>query len=216
MANKLPTVDIKGKEYVMVKDRVAEFNRLYPNGSITTRLVAYKDNVIIIRACVIPDTDKPERKFADYSQEVIGSSDINKTSAVENCSTSAVGRALAYMGIGLVDSIASADEMAKAGSQSRVKSPLTKVTATNEVKPQLASPAQVAALKKMLIGFSRGTITTEDSAEIALIEITGYSFEELPKDEASHLISEISTTKKVPLSFDEETPDMEPEAKDEN
>lgn len=201
---KLPTVDIKGKQYVMVKDRVAEFNRLYPNGSITTKLVAYKDNVIIIRACVIPDTDKPERKFTDYSQEVIGSSDINKTSAVENCSTSAVGRALAYMGIGLVDSIASADEMAKAGK------------AAPHTEQMLASPAQKNALKKMLMGFSKGSITTEDSAEIALEEITGYNFEELPKDEASHLINEISTTKKVPLSFDEPEIDREPEAKNES
>ena len=39
---------------------------------------------------------------------------VNKTAALENASTSAVGRALGYMGIGVIESIASADEMAKA------------------------------------------------------------------------------------------------------
>lgn len=115
-------IDIKGKQYVLVSDRVNYFNEKYPNGSIVTKLVSQpQDERVVIRATVTPDCAKPERKFMDYSQALWGDGYINKTSAIENCSTSAVGRALGYMGIGVLDSIASKDEIDKAEIQSRMQ-----------------------------------------------------------------------------------------------
>lgn len=108
-------IDIKGKDYVLVSDRVNYFTDTYPNGSIQTELLSPHDSdTIVIKATVIPDVDKPERRFIDHAQELVGSSFINKTSAMENASTSAVGRALGFMGIGVLESIASADEINKA------------------------------------------------------------------------------------------------------
>lgn len=107
-------IDIKGKKYVLVSDRILAFNEEYKKGSITTELVSEpKEKHIIIKATVSPDG---ERTFTGYSQAVIGDGYINKTSALENAETSAVGRALAMMGIGVLDSVASADEMKKAGA----------------------------------------------------------------------------------------------------
>lgn len=115
MTNTLPTIDIKGKSYVMVKDRILAFNETYTNGSIQTELVSAPEaTTIIVKAIVTPDVKNPTRVFVDYSQAVIGEGYINKTAALENASTSAVGRALAYMGIGVIESIASADEVHKA------------------------------------------------------------------------------------------------------
>ncbi len=115
MTNNLPTVDIKGKEYVLVKDRVLAFNEKYINGSIETELISpIESKTIIVKAIVTPDVKNPTRRFIDYSQAVIGQGMVNTTSALENASTSAVGRALAYMGIGVIESIASADEIVKA------------------------------------------------------------------------------------------------------
>ena len=108
------TIDIHGKPYVMVKDRVIHFNGEYPNGCIRSKLVDRINNIVIFEAKVIPDVDKPERYFTGHAEEEIGSSQINKTSALENCETSAVGRALAMMGIGADESFASADEVANA------------------------------------------------------------------------------------------------------
>jgi hypothetical protein len=111
----LPTINIKGKEYVMVKDRIIFFNETYKNGCIQTEIISPLDaENIIIKAIVTPDVDKPSRQFVDYSQATIGQGMVNSTSALENASTSAVGRALAYMGIGIIDSVASADEVKKA------------------------------------------------------------------------------------------------------
>lgn len=121
----LPTVDIKGKEYVLVKDRVLFFNETYKNGAIVTDLLSDPDSkTVVVRAMAFPDGVHFEnvdgkrvytgRYFCGHSQAVVGDGYINKTSALENAETSAVGRALAMMGIGVIESIASADEINKA------------------------------------------------------------------------------------------------------
>jgi len=113
----LPTINIKGKEYTMVKDRILFFNETYENGSITNRLVSAPDDPrVVIESTVVPDVSNPHRYFRDYSQAVVGDGLINKQAALENASTSAVGRALALMGIGVIESVASADEIKKATS----------------------------------------------------------------------------------------------------
>jgi len=106
-------INIRGKNYIEVKDRVVEFNNTYKNGSITSEIVDQTEDLITMRATVTPDSDKPERKFTGTAQEWKNDpkSMVNKTSFVENCETSAVGRALAMMGIGVIDSIASAEEV---------------------------------------------------------------------------------------------------------
>jgi hypothetical protein len=114
-------VDIKGKAYVLVKDRVLEFHRLHENGSIETGYVRV-DSCYEFYAKITPDIEKPMRYFTGHSQATIGDGHINKTSAMENAETSAVGRAFAFMGIGVIDSIASVDEINKAqGSTGKQK-----------------------------------------------------------------------------------------------
>lgn len=111
----LKTVNIKGKEYVMVNERVKDFNETYKNGSIVTELIS--DNAearVIFKATAYPDVTDINRKFTGYSQAIWGEGMVNKTSALENAETSAVGRALGFMGIGVIDSIASVDEINKA------------------------------------------------------------------------------------------------------
>lgn len=105
-------IDIKGKKYVLVSDRVVYFNEQYPNGSIETDYILDNDTYVV-KATVKPDVDTT-RTFNGLSQATIGDGMVNKTAALENAETSAVGRALGFMGIGVIESIASADEMHKA------------------------------------------------------------------------------------------------------
>lgn len=106
-------IDIKGKKYVLVADRVVAFNEDFPQGSITCELLSpYDSDLIVIKATVRPSQDAT-RVFTGHSQAKVGDGYINKTSALENAETSAVGRALALMGIGVIDSIASVDEINK-------------------------------------------------------------------------------------------------------
>jgi len=106
-------IDIKGKKYVLVADRILYFNENYPNGMITT-FRTREERMEVIKATVTPDVSRPERFFNWHSQAIWGDGYINKTSALENAETSAVWRALALMWIWVIDSIASVDEITKA------------------------------------------------------------------------------------------------------
>ena len=106
-------IKIQNKSYVLVSDRIIWFNENYPNGCIKTEKIFEDEKTIEFKATVIPDIEKPDRYFTGHSQEKFDSSFINKSSAMENAETSAVGRALALMGIGVIDSIASVDEINK-------------------------------------------------------------------------------------------------------
>lgn len=109
----MKTIKIQGKDYVTVNERVKEFHKLYPKGSIQTAIITQTENEIVMKATVIPDCSELNRWFTGTAREVKGSGPVNKTSHFENCETSAVGRALGFLGIGIETDIASADEMAK-------------------------------------------------------------------------------------------------------
>ena len=106
------SIKIHGKEYVLVDERVEEFHKLYPNGRIVSKLLK-ADGMFIVETKVMPDVEQPKRYFTGLAYEVVGSSQINNTSALENCETSATGRALAFLGF-ISDGIASAEEVSAA------------------------------------------------------------------------------------------------------
>jgi len=90
------TIKIHGKEYKPVAMRVNEFIAAWPGGSIQTEIVSNVDDTIIMKATVLDESGKV--RGTGYAEEVRGSTNINKTSALENCETSAIGRALACVG----------------------------------------------------------------------------------------------------------------------
>ena len=109
---KLKSVNIKGKEYVEVHERLRYFRSTYPNYSLTSEVLEKTDKSILILASII---NEDGRVIASgMAEEEKGSTFINKTSYVENCETSAWGRALANFGIGLDTSVASAEEVQNA------------------------------------------------------------------------------------------------------
>lgn len=112
MTNKLPTIDIKGKPYVMVKDRIIAFNEAYPLGHIATERLNFNGEVCF-KAIAYPDSTNQLRFFTGHSTAYDTSAGIAGQSPVEVAETSAVGRALAMMGIGVIESVASADEIMK-------------------------------------------------------------------------------------------------------
>ena len=108
----MKSIEIRGKQYVPVNERVKEFRAKYPELRVLTELVSLDENSVVMKATI---TDMEGNILANgYAQEDRGSSNINKTSYVENCETSAVGRAIGMLGIGIDASMASADEVANA------------------------------------------------------------------------------------------------------
>ena len=111
---KLKTVNIKGKEYVEVNERLKAFRTLpeYKGFSLESDVIELANGVITIKA-TIRDAEGVV-KATGLAQEKESSSFINKTSFVENCETSAWGRALGNLGIGIDTSVASAEEVENA------------------------------------------------------------------------------------------------------
>ena len=108
----IKTTDIKGKDYAEVNQRIKAFRMVYPQGSIQTEMVSNQDGVCIFKAIVSDENGCLLGTGTAYEKE--NSSFINKTSYIENCETSAVGRALGMAGFGIDVSVASAEEVANA------------------------------------------------------------------------------------------------------
>ena len=116
---KLKTINIHGKNYVEVNERIKYFRENYKGWSLTTEFVELKENSCTLKGVI---KDENDRVIAEGSaQEIKGSSHINKTSFLENCETSAWGRALGNLGIGIDTSIASAFEVNNAIKQQETK-----------------------------------------------------------------------------------------------
>ena len=113
----LKTINIKGKEYVMVHERIRAFHELYPKGCILTEVVNQNESNILMCCKVYPDSSDFTRCFTGYAFEKNSGGMVNTTSHVENCETSAVGRALGFLGIGVETSIATAEEVGNAIKQ---------------------------------------------------------------------------------------------------
>ena len=112
-ANKIcSSIDVKGKEYVEVNQRIKAFRSICPGGSITTEMLSNENGVCVFRATVCDENMQILGTGTAYEKET--SSFINKTSYIENCETSAVGRALGMCGFGIDTSIATAEEVQNA------------------------------------------------------------------------------------------------------
>lgn len=133
------TTNIKGKEYAEVNQRVKAFRTLYPEGFIMTEILCREGGLCIIKATVGHYADGKSVILATgtaYEKE--GSSQINRTSYIENCETSAVGRALGMAGFGIDTSIASADEMNNALLQQNTNA----VQKPVQAEPHVQKPVQ--------------------------------------------------------------------------
>tara|TARA_R100000687_G_scaffold82373_1_gene81685 strand:- start:839 stop:1270 length:432 start_codon:yes stop_codon:yes gene_type:complete len=133
-------VNIKGKEYKTVAERILELNS-NTNGNYSIHTEILNDNIheyVLMKATLtLPvefgpteETSEAFHCFTGHAYEVQGAGFINKTSHVENAETSAIGRALASAGYVGGTEFASADEVANAVKQQASPTP-TRKTAAN-------------------------------------------------------------------------------------
>lgn len=124
----ISTTNIKGKEYAEVNQRIKAFRMVFPDGCIRTELISNEDGVCVFKAEVYTSTENGVNTLlgTGHAYEKESSSFINKTSYIENCETSAVGRALGMCGFGIDTSICSADELNNALVNQEASKPITK------------------------------------------------------------------------------------------
>lgn len=115
---RLKRTSIKGRDYIDVAQRVQAFWELYPKGRIETEMVSDDGKRCVFAARAYDMSEGGSGLLATgHAYEVNNGRGVNATSYIENCETSAVGRALGMLGIGSTDSIASADEVEAAQSR---------------------------------------------------------------------------------------------------
>lgn len=168
----IKAIDIKGKEYVEVNQRIKAFRMVYPMGTIETEMISNENGVCIFRATISDDECHVLATGTAYEKE--DSTFINKTSYIENCETSAVGRALGMCGFGIDTSIASAEEVKNA-------------IANQDQDVKKASPKQVEILSKIYKGKNREKLLQANNIE---------KLEDMSMQKASDLISSIRQVEK--------------------
>ena len=115
--SEIEMINMGKKDYAMVPERVTAFRKLYPEGFIRTVILFNDGTTILMQASVGYYREDGGEVIlgTGFAQEVKGKGMVNNTSHVENCETSAVGRALGFMGLGINGGgICSAEELANA------------------------------------------------------------------------------------------------------
>lgn len=151
-ANKqIKTTDIKGKDYAEVNQRIKAFRMVVPEGAIETEIISSENGTVVFKATVKDETGRTLGIGHAYEHE--NSSFINKTSYIENCETSAVGRALGMCGFGIDVSIASYEEVANAIENQdtmKAKEAAKTMPKTEDEAKKKCSEAQVNFLEKLV------------------------------------------------------------------
>ena len=173
------TGEVTKKEYAEVNQRIKAFRMVYPTGTILTDMLSNENGVCVFKASVGYKDENGERHILGegtaYEKE--GSTFINQTSYIENCETSAVGRALGMAGFGIDTSIASYEEVKNAiANQEQVQE---KTDAPDDRK---ATPKQIEFLKSKYDGENMEKLLKANNLE---------KIEDMPMKKASELIGKI-------------------------
>ena len=183
----IKTTDIKGKDYAEVNQRIKAFRMVYPDGCIKTEMKSNVDGICTFTAYVyeyykqdtgslLNNNVSSKLLATGTAYEKENSTFINKTSYIENCETSAVGRALGMCGFGIDTSVASAEEVQNAMANQNEPN----VATNQEVKK--ATPKQIELLKENYIGVNLTKLLNANDIK---------KIEDLPMEKASELISKI-------------------------
>lgn len=138
----ITTTPIKGKEYAEVNQRIKAFRMVYPAGYIVTEMLSNENGVCVMQATVGYRDENGDRNRlgTGTAYEKEDSSFINKTSYIENCETSAVGRALGMAGFGIDTSVCSAEELQNAlenqGKKSETKPKQSRSRGSEQLTPE--------------------------------------------------------------------------------
>lgn len=118
----IENIKLGTKGYAQVNERIKAFRKVYPTGPIETTIEEIRDDYVRIMAKV--SNEEGEVLATGRASEMITGDAkkdyINKTSMIENCETSAVGRALGFAGFGVDSAIASAEDIERNKANSKM------------------------------------------------------------------------------------------------
>ena len=116
-------------DYETVEERLVKFWKDHPDGQIHTKVLEHTSARFIVEASIFRTEADPRPWTTGLAEETVQGRGVNATSALENCETSAIGRALANAGYATKGKRASREEMTKVAAQSKVKANIDEVKA---------------------------------------------------------------------------------------
>jgi hypothetical protein len=119
-------------DYETVEVRLEKFIKDYPDFRIATELESFQSNRYIVKAYLYKDLKDEVSWSTGYAEETISERGVNSTSALENCETSAIGRALANAGYAAKGKRPSREEMTKVVAAKPVKPAVQDVVPDNQ------------------------------------------------------------------------------------
>ena len=119
---KMKSINIKGKNYFPVYERLKAFRAEKQGYALITEILSIDANQCTMIARVVDAQGFIVATGHAHEEKDDKTSMVNKTSYVENCETSAIGRALGSLGYGIDEAFASADELVLALSQQGIES----------------------------------------------------------------------------------------------
>jgi hypothetical protein len=188
-------INIHGKQYATVAHRLQQFRTLYPAAQILTELTADDGKKVIMRSEIYING----LIIADgWAEEVRGSSNINKTSALENCQTSAIGRALAIAGFDTSGHICSADEVSVAIERQRSVAIERQKNEANTAIKTLDKMAKKAKLTKKQQKALENHLDECTDGDIKLQKVLAFykidNLSELSKQDAEQAVTKLEIT----------------------
>jgi len=179
--------------YETVDSRIHKFWEMYPDGRLETELIAYSDKQYIVKASVWKNMNDPFPSAVDYAEETIGTSMVNRTSALENCATSSLGRVLSDIGLSKMGNRPSQTEMTKS---ERVE-PKTLNVADGPMGRAKATDKQIGFAKTLLSDIA-GTLEFDKEQVIkwACDEYKVTNLDDLSMKQISHLIADLQKVKR--------------------
>jgi hypothetical protein len=135
-------------QYETVDSRIHRFWETYPAGRIHTEIVLINEKEVVIKASIFDNREDPRPVSIDFAQESVSAKGVNATSWVENCATSAIGRALATFSFSAKGSRPSREEMTKAAGKPQEVTPA-------KTDAQLIAEARTLAAHNDLEGLRR-------------------------------------------------------------
>ena len=124
------------EDYETVEERLAKFWKDHPDGQIHTKLLDHTSGRFIVEASIFRTEADPRAWTTGLAEETVQGRGVNATSALENCETSAIGRALANAGYATKGKRASREEMSKVAAKEAV------VVKIQEVKQKMAQTSE--------------------------------------------------------------------------
>ncbi len=98
-------------DYIQVNERIAAFRDRYPDGSLQSELLRLDESIVVMKAYAYRTPDDPRPGIGHSSLGIPGKTPYTRDSELENCETSAFGRALAALGFEVKRGVASAEEI---------------------------------------------------------------------------------------------------------